>query len=62
MFRFRLHLEDGSGAGNATYSVMIQPAEEIVVGNSRPFRVPDVVPFEEEDEPPFVGLLQVEAA
>ena len=62
MFRFRLHLEDGSDAGNATYSVMIQPAEEIVVGNGRPFRVPDVVPFEEEDESPFLGLLQVEAA
>ncbi|MGZ4314331.1 MAG: hypothetical protein ACXVRS_00710 [Gaiellaceae bacterium] len=26
------------------------------------FRVLDVVPFEEEDESPFVGLLQVEAA
>jgi hypothetical protein len=26
------------------------------------FRVVDVVPFEEEDESPFVGLLQVEAA
>jgi len=62
MFRFRLHLEDGSGAGRATYSVRIQPAEEIVVGNGRPFRVPDVVLFEEEDESRFVGLLQVEAA
>ena len=26
------------------------------------FRVLDVVPFEEEDESPFVGLLQVESA
>jgi hypothetical protein len=43
MFRYRLHLEGGSGGGDATYSVMIQPAEE-------------------EDESPFVGLLQVEAA
>jgi len=25
------------------------------------FRVLDVVPFGEEDEPPFVGLLRVEA-
>ena len=31
-------------------------------GNGRRFRVLDVVPFEEEDESPFVGLLQVEAA
>jgi hypothetical protein len=62
MFRFRLHLEDGSGAGKATYSVMIQPAEEIVVGNGRPFRVLDVLPFEEEEASSFVGLLQVKAA
>jgi hypothetical protein len=34
---------------------------EILVGNGRRFRVLDVVPFEEEDSP-FVGLLQVEAA
>jgi hypothetical protein len=26
------------------------------------FRAGDVVPFDEEDESPFVGLLQVEAA
>jgi hypothetical protein len=25
------------------------------------FRVVDVVPFEEKDESPFIGLLQVEA-
>jgi hypothetical protein len=35
---------------------------EILVGNGQRFRVPDVVPFEEEDESPFVGLLKVEAA
>jgi hypothetical protein len=29
---------------------------------ARRFRVLDVVPFEEEDESRFVGLLQVEAA
>ncbi len=29
---------------------------------ARRFGVSDVVPFEEEDESPFVGLLQVEAA
>jgi hypothetical protein len=62
MFTYRLHLEDGSDAGEATYSVMIQPGEEILVGNGRRFRVLDVVPFDDEDESPFVGLLQVEAA
>jgi hypothetical protein len=30
-------------------------------GSGRRFRVLDVVPFEEEDESPFVGLLWVEA-
>ena len=44
------------------YAMMIQPGEEIHVGSGRRFRVVDVVPFEEEDESPFVGLLQVEAA
>ena len=62
MFRYRLHLEDGSDAGEATYAVLVKPGEEILVGNGRRFRVVDVVPFEEEDESPFVGLLKVEAA
>ena len=34
----------------------------LIAGNNEHFRVVDVVPFEEEDESPFVGLLQVEAA
>ena len=58
----RLHIEDGSDAGEATYSVMIRPGEEIFVGAGQRLRVVDVVPFDEEDESPFVGLLQVEAA
>ena len=61
MFRYRLHSPDGDDLGEATYAVMIKPGEEILVGNGRRFRVLDVVPFEEEDESPFVGLLQVEA-
>ena len=61
MFRYRLHFEDGSDAGEATYSVLVKPGEEILVGNGRRFRVLDVVPFDEE-ESPFVGLLKVEAA
>ncbi len=65
MFRYRLHLEDGSDAGEATYAQMIkpgEPGEEIIAGKNEHFRAVDVVPFEEEDESPFVGLLQVEAA
>jgi len=61
VFRYRLHFEDGSDAGEATYSVLVKPGEEILVGNGRRFRVLDVVPFDEE-ESPFVGLLKVEAA
>jgi hypothetical protein len=40
----------------------IKPGEEIHLGAGQRFRVLDAVPFEEEDESPFVGLLQVEAA
>jgi len=31
---------------------------EILVGNGQRFRVLDVVPFEEEDESPFVRMLR----
>ena len=61
MFRYRLHVEDGSDAGEATYAIMINP-DEIIAGNNQRFLVVDVVPFQEEDESPFVGLLQVGAA
>lgn len=62
MFRYRLHSPDGDDLGEATYAVMIKQGEEIFVGNGRRLRVLAVVPFEEEDESPFIGLLQVEAA
>jgi len=61
MFRYRLHTADGDDLGEATYAVLIQPGEEILVGNGRRSRVLHVVPFDKEDESPFVGLLQVEA-
>ena len=57
MFRYRLHSPDGDDLGEATYAMMIKPGEEIIVGNGERFRVLDVVPFEEEDESPFVGLV-----
>ena len=41
---------------------MIKPGQEIDLGNGRRFRILAVVPFEEEDESPFVGLLRVEVA
>ena len=62
MFRYRLHSPDGDDLGEATYAVVIKPGEEIHLGAGKRFRVLDVVPFDEEDESPFVGLLRVEAA
>ncbi len=34
MFRYRLHLEDGSDAGEATFAQMIRPGEEIIAGKN----------------------------
>src|SRR2546430_8709189 len=61
-FRYRVHLQDGSDAREATYAQMIHCGDEIHLEAGQRFRVLDVVIFEEEDESPFVGLLQVEAA
>jgi hypothetical protein len=61
MFRYRLHSPDGDDLGQATYAMQIKPGEEIIAGSNERFRVLDVVPFDEEDESPFVGLLKVEA-
>jgi hypothetical protein len=41
---------------------VIHIGDEIHLGAGQRFRVLDVVPFDEEDESPFVGLLQIEAA
>ncbi len=41
---------------------MIHPGEEIIAGGNQHFRVVDVVMFADEDDSPFVGLLQLEAA
>jgi len=62
MFRYRLHWPDGDDVGEATYALMIKPGEEIIGEGTDWFRVIDVVPFDEEDESPFVGVLTVEAA
>jgi hypothetical protein len=62
VFRYRLHSPDGDDLGQAAYAMMIHVGEEIIADKNRRFRVIDVMPFEAEDESPFVGLLQVEAA
>ena len=62
MFRYRLHSPEGDDLGEAIYAQMIHMGEEIIADKNQRFRLVDVVPFDEEDESPFVGLLQVEAA
>jgi hypothetical protein len=62
MFRYRLHNVDGDDLGEAAYAVMIKPEEEIHHNGTQRFRVLAVVPFDEEDESPFLGLLRVEEA
>jgi hypothetical protein len=56
MFRYRLHSPDGEDLGEASYAVMIHAGEEIHGSGGQRLRVVAVVPFEEEDESPFVGL------
>jgi hypothetical protein len=41
---------------------MIQPGEEVHIGAGQRFRVLDLVPLDEEDESPFIGLRWVELA
>jgi hypothetical protein len=62
ILRYRLHLEDGSDAAEATYAQMIHLGDEIHLGAAQRFRVVDDVPLQAENQSPFVGLLQVEAA
>jgi hypothetical protein len=62
VFRYRLHSPDGDDLGEATYAMMIYAGEEVHGNGGERLRVLDVVPFDEEDESPFVGMLKVEAA
>jgi hypothetical protein len=61
VFTYRLHSPDGDDLGQVTYAMMIHVGEEIIADKNQHFRVLDVVPFDEEDESAFVGLLKVEA-
>jgi hypothetical protein len=53
---------DGDDLGEATYAMMIKSGKEIHGNGRQRLRVVAVVPFEEKDKSPYVGLLQVEAA
>lgn len=62
MFRYRVHSPDGDDLGEATSAQMIYLGEGIHFDDGTRYRVVDVVVYDEEEESPFVGLLQVEAA
>jgi hypothetical protein len=62
MFRYRLDGPDGDDLGEASCAQQIFVDEEILAGRNQHYRVVDLVPFDEEHESPFVGLLRVEAA
>jgi hypothetical protein len=49
VFRFKLHYEDGSEAGDAAYADNVNPGDELMLGPGRFVRVLDVVPVDEED-------------
>jgi len=49
MFTCRLHLEDGSDVGEASYPSMVKVGEELFFGGGRRFRVLDVVAIDDED-------------
>jgi hypothetical protein len=58
MFRYKLHYEDGSEAGDAAYADSVNPGDELMLGPGRFVRVLDVVPVDEEGSP-YVGLLRL---
>jgi hypothetical protein len=59
VFRYKIHFEDGSEAGEAVYAMLIGPGDEIIAAGTQKVRVLDLVLVEEEGSP-FVGLLRVE--
>jgi hypothetical protein len=61
MFRYRLHTPLGEEIGEATYRFLLEPGEELSVGEDQRFRVVDVIPIEEEGSE-VVALLYVEVA
>jgi hypothetical protein len=60
MFRYKIHYEDGSEAGDAAYADWVNVGETVMLGPGNTVRVLAVVPIDEEGSP-YAGLLQVEA-
>jgi len=61
VFSYRLHSQDGDDLGEATYPERVKVGEELFFSTGRRVRVVDVVSYEEEENSPLVGMLQVEA-
>ena len=61
MFRYRLHTPIGEEIGEVVYPFLIEPGEELTVGNAQRLRVIEVVPIEEHGSE-SVALMYVETA
>jgi hypothetical protein len=62
MFRFKMHYEDGSEAGDAAYADSVNVGDELMLGPARFVRVLEVVPVDDVERSPYAALLKVEAA
>jgi hypothetical protein len=60
MFRYKLHYEDGSEAADAAYVDSVNAGDELMLGPGKFVRVLDIVPIEDVEDSPVVGLLKVE--
>jgi hypothetical protein len=59
LFKYKLQTPLGEDIGDATYRFLLEPGEELTVGNQR-LRVVDVVPLEEQGSD-TTAVLYVEA-
>lgn len=59
VFRYRLHLSDGTELGDATYAMQIVAGETIHFGVAR-FEVLRLVDLSDETGSPYDGMLEVE--
>lgn len=60
MFRYRIHLADGSDLGDATYAMQIHVGGDTIHLGVARFEVLRLVDLSDEDDSPFDGLLEVE--
>lgn len=60
MFRYRLQTPLGEDIGEATHRFLLEPGEELIVGDQR-LRVLEIVPLEDQGKD-VVALLCVETA